>query len=160
MSRVGKVPVGIPEKVEVKITNNKVTIKGPKGSMEKQFSDCVTIEVKDKQLTVKLKDPQNLGGVNKAIWGTTRALIKNMLTGVTDGFTKSLEFNGVGYKAAVAGNKLTLNLGHSHAIDYDLPAGIKAQVTKNVIDIIGADREMVGQVAAIVRAFRPCEPYK
>lgn len=157
MSRIGKVPVNIPDKVEVKITGCKVVVKGPKGQLENSIHPLMNAVIKDKQVLVT---PKNESRECKALWGTTRTLVNNMVVGVTTGFTKTLEFNGVGYKAAVAGKTVTLNLGHSHPIDYKLPDGIEAKVNKNLIDIIGANKELVGFVAAKIRSFRPTEPYK
>lgn len=157
MSRIGKVPVNIPEKVEVKINGTNIVVKGPKGQLENSFNSLINVVIKDKQVLVT---PKNDSRECKALWGTTRTLVSNMVVGVTNGFTKTLEFNGVGYKAAVAGKVVTLNLGHSHPIDYKLPDGIEAKVNKNNIDIIGANKELVGFVAAKIRSFRPTEPYK
>lgn len=157
MSRVGKLPVVVPEKVEVKVNGTNVNVKGPKGQLEYTFNDNVEIKLDGKQVVVTPKDETKAA---RAMWGTARKLIDNMVIGVTTGFTKKLEFNGVGYKAAAKGDTLTLNLGYSHPIDYKLPAGIEAKVTKNVIDISGCNKELVGFVAAKVRSFRPPEPYK
>jgi large subunit ribosomal protein L6 len=157
MSRIGKKPVGIPEKVEVKLNGSTVEVKGPKGQLSYTFNEKVKIEKVEKLL--KVTPVTNSTSAN-AIWGLSRTLLSNMITGVTTGFVKSLEFNGVGYKAAVAGNTLTLNLGYSHAIDYKLPKGIEAKVNKNVIEFHGSDKELVGFVAAQVRSFREPEPYK
>jgi large subunit ribosomal protein L6 len=158
MSRIGKQPIAIPDKVEVAIDKSKISVKGPKGNMSYVFNTKgLKIEKKDKTLLVTA---ENQGNETKALWGLTRTLLKNMITGVTDGFTKSLEFTGVGYKAQVTGNVLNLSLGYSHTIDFKLPEGIKAVVNKNQIDISGCNRELVGFVAAKVRAFRPPEPYK
>jgi large subunit ribosomal protein L6 len=157
MSRIGKMPIGVPDKVEVKVDGSFVSVKGPNGQLEYTFNDSVKIELKDKEVTVT---PVDESKKSVSMWGTTRTLINNMVTGVTTGFTKSLEYNGVGYKAAVSGNTLTLNLGYSHPIEYTLPEGVSAKVTKNVIDISGANKELVGFVAAKVRSFRPPEPYK
>ena len=155
MSRVGKSVIAIPDKVEVRVAAGKVTVKGPKGSMEQLIPSILSVEVKDKAITVKNSDPEA-----GALWGTVRNLIANMVHGVSTGFTRSLEFNGVGYKAAVQGQTLVLSLGYSHPINYKLPDGIKAAVNKNVIEISGVDKRLVGQTAAIVREFRPHEPYK
>lgn len=157
MSRIGKAPVGIPDKVEVKINGSTVNVKGPKGQLSYTFRPEVKIENKDKAIQVTPADESTAA---RAQWGLTRTLINNMVTGVTTGFTKSLEFNGVGYKAAVSGSTLTLNLGYSHPIDYKLPQGVEAKVNKNVIEFSGADKELVGFVAAKVRSFREPEPYK
>ncbi|MGB0452330.1 MAG: 50S ribosomal protein L6 [Bacteriovoracaceae bacterium] len=157
MSRVGKLPVEIPEKVTVQLNGTDVNVKGPKGELSYNFKGLVNIESDGKQVTVTPVDEEKK---SRAMWGTARQLINNMVTGCSSGFTRSLEFNGVGYKAAVKGSVLNLNLGYSHPIDYDLPEGITAKVTKNQIDIMGCDKELVGFVAAKVRSFRPPEPYK
>jgi len=157
MSRIGKKPIGIPDKVEVKVNGNTVDIKGPKGQLSYTFHKQVKIEKAEKALNVA---PANDSTEARSLWGMSRTLLGNMVTGVTTGFIKSLEFNGVGYKAAVSGSTLTLNLGYSHPIDYALPKGIEAKVNKNVIEIHGSDKELVGFVAAQVRSFREPEPYK
>jgi large subunit ribosomal protein L6 len=157
MSRIGKKPIGIPDKVEVKVSGTKVDVKGPKGQLSYTFHKDVKIAKADKVINVT---PASQTTSARAIWGMSRTLLGNMVTGVTTGFVKSLEFNGVGYKAAVSGSTLTLNLGYSHAIDYKLPEGVKAVVNKNVIEFHGCDKELVGFVAAQVRSFREPEPYK
>lgn len=157
MSRIGKQPIAVPDKVEVKITASNVSVKGPGGQIAVNINKLVKVELKDKVITV---NPIDESKEARAQWGTARTLINNMIVGVTKGFTKSLEFNGVGYKASVSGSTLTLNLGYSHPIDYKLPQGITAKVNKNVIDLTGFDKELVGFVAAKVRSFRPPEPYK
>ncbi|HXH30953.1 MAG TPA: 50S ribosomal protein L6 [Bacteriovoracaceae bacterium] len=157
MSRIGKQPVGIPDKVEVKVNGLTVDVKGPKGQLSYTFHNEVKIEKADKSISVA---PANESTTARAIWGMSRTLLSNMVTGVTTGFVKSLEFTGVGYKAAVSGTTLTLNLGYSHPIEYKLPKGVEAKVTKNVIEFSGSDKELVGFVAAQVRSFREPEPYK
>jgi large subunit ribosomal protein L6 len=157
MSRIGKKPIGIPDKVEVKVNGSFVDVKGPKGQLTYDFHKDVKIEKADKVINVS---PVSMSNTARALWGMSRTLLGNMVTGVTTGFVKSLEFNGVGYKAAVSGSTLTLNLGYSHPIEYKLPAGIEAKVVKNVIEIHGCDKELVGFVAAQVRSFREPEPYK
>ena len=157
MSRIGKHPVNIPEKVEVTIKDNLVTVKGTKGTLSHKLNDNVLVSLEGKTVVVKPKDDST---VAKSQWGTARTLVSNMVTGVSVGFVKSLEFNGVGYKAAVNGTMLNLSLGYSHTIDFPLPAGITAKVVKNQIDIEGSNKELVGQVAAKVRSFREPEPYK
>lgn len=157
MSRIGKAPIGIPDKVEVKISGSTVEVKGPKGQLSYTFRKEVKIEKADKVINVT---PAEKSTTAKALWGLSRTLLGNMVTGVTTGFVKTLEFNGVGYKAAVAGNVLTLNLGYSHAIDYKLPKGIEAKINKNTIEFYGSDKELVGFVAAQVRSYREPEPYK
>jgi large subunit ribosomal protein L6 len=157
MSRIGKVPVGIPDKVEVKVNGSLVAVKGPKGALEYNFTEHVGIELKDKEVIVT---PSNDSKISRSLWGTTRTLIGNMVEGVSVGFTRSLVFNGVGYKAAVKGNVLVLNLGYSHPINYDLPEGITAKVDKTTINLMGCNKELLGFAAAKVRSFRPPEPYK
>ncbi len=157
MSRIGKQPVGIPDKVEVKINGSIVEVKGPKGQLTYTFTKDVKFEKVDKAINVL---PANESTTAKAQWGMSRTVLGNMVTGVTTGFVKTLEFNGVGYKAAVAGTTLTLNLGYSHPIDYKLPKGVEAKVNKNTIEIHGSDKELVGFVAAQVRSYREPEPYK
>ncbi len=156
MSRIGKQPIALPEKVEIKLTGNTVEVKGPKGQLSYVFSNLVKIEKKDKSVEVVGTTDR----VGRSIWGLTRTIVGNMVTGVSSGFKKELEFNGVGYKAAVSGSSLQLNLGYSHPIDYKLPKGIEVKVNKNVIEVHGADKELVGFVAAEIRGFRPHEPYK
>lgn len=157
MSRIGKVPVGLPDKVEVKVEGAHVAVKGPRGALSYTFTKLVNIELKDKEVLVTPVDDSQ---ASRSLWGTTRTLISNMVTGVSVGFTKSLEFNGVGYKAAVNGKTLTLNLGYSHPIEFALPEGIEVKVVKNQIDVIGSDKELVGFAAAKIRSFRKPEPYK
>ena len=157
MSRIGKKPVVVPEKVTVTIADRKIDVKGPKGQLEFTHHVGVNVEKKDNEIVVNPVDASNK---NRALWGLTRTLVDNMVVGVTQGFTKKLIFNGVGYKAAVSGSTLTLNLGYSHPIDYQLPEGIAAKVTKNEIEFTGVNKELVGFVAAKVRSFRPPEPYK
>lgn len=157
MSRIGKSPVGIPDKVEVKINGLSVDVKGPKGQLSYTFRPEVKLAQEGKEIQVSPVDESTTA---RAMWGLSRTLLNNMITGVTTGFTKSLEFNGVGYKAVVNGSTLTLNLGYSHPIDYALPKGIEAKVNKNVIEFSGCDKELVGFVAAKVRSFREPEPYK
>lgn len=157
MSRIGKQPVTIPEKVEVSFTSDMVTVKGPKGQLEYKLVKNVKLKKEDNTIVV---EPTDSSTTSKSMWGLYRTLVSNMVVGVTEGFTKNLEFTGVGYKAAVNGDTLTLNLGYSHPVEYKLPEGVSAKVNKNVIEISGANKELVGFVAAKVRSFRPPEPYK
>ncbi|OUR93753.1 50S ribosomal protein L6 [Halobacteriovorax marinus] len=157
MSRIGKVPVVIPEKVEVKVNGAHVAVKGPNGQLEYTFTNKVTIALEGKEVKV---GPVDESKESRSLWGTTRTLISNMVVGVSKGFTRQLIFNGVGYKALVRGENIILNLGFSHPIDYVLPKGVQAKVTKNVIDLSGCDKELVGFAAAKIRSFRPPEPYK
>lgn len=156
MSRIGKKPIALPEKVEVKIAAGVVEVKGPKGQLTYKLTEGVKVEKKDKAVEVVGTTDR----IGRSIWGLTRTIVGNMVTGVSTGFKKELEFTGVGYKAAVTGTTLQLNLGHSHQIDYKLPKGIEVKVNKNVIEVHGADKELVGFVAAEIRAYRPHEPYK
>lgn len=157
MSRIGKNPVVIPEKVEVKVNGSLVSVKGPNGQLEYNFTEFVGIELKDKTVVVTPADESTKA---RALWGTTRTLISNMVVGCSTGFKKSLVFTGVGYKAAAKGDTLVLNLGFSHPINYLLPKGVTAKVTKNEIDLSGCNKELVGFAAAKIRSFRPPEPYK
>jgi large subunit ribosomal protein L6 len=157
MSRIGKVPVVILDKVEVKIAGSLISVKGPKGSLDFSHHAGVTVEHVEKEIIVKPVDDSKY---NRALWGLTRTLVNNMVVGVTTGFTKTLLFTGVGYKAAAKGDSILLNLGFSHPIDYKLPQGVEAKVTKNEIVISGINKELVGFVAAKIRSFRPPEPYK
>ncbi len=157
MSRIGKKPVQIPEKVDVQVNGLNVSVKGPKGQLEYTFCQGVEIKKEEKALIVT---PCDDSLKNRGLWGMARTLLNNMVTGVTDGFTRTLELNGVGYKAQVSGNNLVLNLGYSHPIEYPLPEGISAKVQQNKIELSGCNKELVGFVAAKVRSFRPPEPYK
>ncbi len=157
MSRIGKRPITVPDKVNIKIDGKNINVKGPNGVLDYTFNEEMGVVQEGTELKIVVeKETKN----SNALWGLTRTLIANMVTGVTDGFTKDLEFNGVGYKAAVQGTKLVLNLGYSHPIEYDLPEGVAAKVNKNTISISGASKELVGFTAAKVRSFRPPEPYK
>lgn len=156
MSRIGKLPITVPEKVQVKLgEENFISVKGPKGELSFNFPKGVVFTQEKAELKVTVESDKE-----KNLWGLSRTLLFNMVTGVTDGFTKDLEFNGVGYKAVAKGKTLTLNLGYSHPIDYELPEGIEAAVKGNKISISGCNKETVGRVAAKVRSFRPPEPYK
>ncbi len=157
MSRVGKNPVVVPEKVQVVINGTSVSVKGPKGELEYSFNDRVTFSQEGNEIKVT---PVDESIKSRAMWGTARQIVSNMVTGVTDGFVRKLEFNGVGYKAAVSGNTLTLNLGYSHPIDYELPEGVAAKVAGKEIELSGTNKELLGFAAAKIRSFRPPEPYK
>jgi large subunit ribosomal protein L6 len=157
MSRVGREPIVVPEKVDVKIDGTKVTVKGPNGTLEYQFTEYVKIALADGKVIV---GPNGESRMARSLWGTTRTVISNMVTGTSTGFTRVLEYNGVGYKAVVKGDELVLNLGYSHPINYKLPAGISAKVAGNTINLAGCDKELLGMTAAKIRSFRPPEPYK
>ncbi len=158
MSRIGKLPVAIPAGVEVKLEDgNVITVKGPKGTLTRKLVDEMTVEVGAAEVTVTR--PNDLKR-NKQLHGLTRTLIHNMVEGVTNGYSKQLEINGVGYRAAKSGNKLTLTLGYSHPVEMTDPEGIETKVEGNKITVSGIDKEKVGQFAAEIRTKRPPEPYK
>ena len=157
MSRIGKNPVTIPAEVSVSVDGNVVVFK--KGSVQKELDTKGNVEVKVENgqivFSAKSDDRQD-----RAYWGTYRALSANIIVGLTTGYQKQLEINGVGYRAAVKGNVLELQLGFSHPINYEFPKGLQITVEKNLLTIKGDDKQVVGQVAAEVRSFRPPEPYK
>lgn len=158
MSRIGKLPVAIPAGVEVKVEDgNVITVKGPKGTLTRKLVD--ELEVKVEGAEVIVTRPNDLKR-SKSLHGLTRTLIFNMVEGVTNGYSKVLEINGVGYRAAKAGNKLTLTLGYSHPVEMVDPEGITTTVDGNKITVAGIDKEKVGQFAAEIRTKRPPEPYK
>lgn len=158
MSRVGKNPITIPQGVDVKIADGFVTVKGKLGELRQELNHNVEVTMEDGKITVA---PANETKKGRAMWGTMRALIQNMVTGVSTGFTKELEINGVGYRAAVQGKNLQLNLGFSHDVIYPLPEGITAKCEKPTsIAISGYSKQLVGQVASEIRSYRPPEPYK
>jgi large subunit ribosomal protein L6 len=158
MSRVGKMPIAVPQGVDVSIANEQITVKGANGSLSRPLSSLVTIAKEGASLKFT---PANDSTAADAMSGTMRALVANMVGGVSKGFEKKLNLVGVGFRAAAAGQKLTLQIGFSHPVVKDMPAGIKvATPTQTEIVISGADRQTVGQLAAEVRAFRPPEPYK
>ena len=158
MSRIGKMPIAIPAGVTVEVAeNNKVTVKGPKGTLERVLPKEMEIKVEGAEVVVSR--PNDLKKM-KSLHGLTRTLINNMVTGVTEGFAKKLEINGVGYKAAKAGKKLTLSLGYSHPVEMMDPEGIETVVEGNVVTVKGIDKEKVGQFAAEIRDKRRPEPYK
>lgn len=158
MSRVGKKPIVVPAGVEVKIDGHKVTVKGPKGTLEKEFNQALTIKLENGEVVVER--PNDEPKV-RAIHGTTRALIQNMVTGVHAGYKKSLTLVGVGYRAALKGKGLELSLGYSHPVIIDEIPGITFSVEKNTTVLVeGIEKDLVGQIAANIRAKRPPEPYK
>ena len=158
MSRIGKMPVSIPAGVEIKNENNLITVKGPKGQLSRQFSTELGIEVKDGSIEVTRPSDDKR---HRSLHGLTRTLINNMVVGVTEGYSKTLEIEGVGYRAAKSGNKVTLNLGFSHPVVLEETDAIKIDVPQpNKLIISGIDKQAVGQFAAEVREKRPPEPYK
>ena len=159
MSRIGKLPIEIPAGVEVKIgEGNHITVKGPKGTLERKLADDMNIAMENGQITVTR--PSDLKR-HRALHGLTRTLIHNMVIGVTQGYEKVLEINGVGYRAQKQGTKLVMNLGYSHPVEMEAPAGITFDVPNpNTIIVKGIDKELVGQTAAVVRTKRPPEVYR
>jgi len=158
MSRIGKKPIDIPEGVQITIDGQLVKVKGPKGELEQKIHPSIKVEQKDKQLICTIAD-ENYKKSN-AFWGLFRSLVNNMIIGVSEGFQKQLEVNGVGYKASLSGKKLVLNVGYSHPVEFDLPEGIEAKVEGNVITISGINKQQVGEITANIRKIRKPEPYK
>ena len=157
MSRVGKKPILIPEGVEVKIEGQRVIIKGPKGELQREIRPEIKVEIEDKKILVL---PQIETKKTKALWGLTRALLANMVEGVTEGFEKKLEIKGIGFRASLEGEDLELYVGFTHSIRIKAREGIKFSVEKNIITVSGADLEKVSQIAAKIRKVKPPEPYK
>lgn len=158
MSRIGKLPIEIPSGVTVTIEESIINVKGPKGTLSRNIMDGVSVELNENKVLVKRADDTKSA---QAAHGLTRTLIDNMVCGVTKGFEKVLEITGVGYRAEVKGNTLSLALGYSHPVNYEIPKGISVEVEKMTkILLKGTDRELVGQTAAKIRSFRSPEPYK
>ena len=158
MSRIGKQPVPIPDKVKVDITETTVHVEGPKGKVAKTFAPVVKIEVADRKVIVKPLDESRFAN---AMYGTARSVIAGMVKGVTVGYAKDLEIQGVGFKAALKGKQLDLALGYSHPILMDIPDGIKVTVVDGTkLKVEGCDKQMVGAVTAKIRSYYPPEPYK
>lgn len=158
MSRIGKMPITVPAGVTVKIEDNHVSVKGPKGELSRQIHKNMKLTMKDGTITVERPDDEQ---DNRALHGLSRTLINNMIVGVTTGFTKKLDIQGVGYRAAMKGNAINFTLGFSHPVVEEPPAGITFEVpAPNKIVIHGADKELVGDVASKLRNLRPPEPYK
>ena len=158
MSRIGKNPVAVPNGVSVDIVGALVTAKGKLGELSAQFTDDVEVTQEDNRVYVK---PLNGSREARKMWGTSNSIISNLVVGVSEGFTRKLEINGVGYRAQVQGNTLNLQLGFSHDVNYPIPEGIEIKCADQTqIEIFGANKQRVGQVAAEIRAYRPPEPYK
>lgn len=158
MSRIGRMPIAIPAGVEVKMDGNTVTVKGPKGTLSRTVHQNMKVEISDAEIIVSRPDDNK---ENRSLHGLTRTLIANMVEGVTNGFSKELEVNGVGYRAQKQGNDLVLTIGYSHSVVMTAPEGISIDVpAPNKIIISGADKQKVGQLAAEIREKRPPEPYK
>lgn len=157
MSRIGKKSIIIPDGVEMKISANVVNVKGPKGTLEFTHHYEVKVVMQDKIVSVT-----KVGGSKKAqaIWGTTAKLISNMVNGVTAGFEKQLELNGVGLRMSVSGKKIAMALGFSHPVEMEIPEGLAVKIENNVMTISGSDKQKVGEFAAVTRKLKPVEPYK
>ena len=158
MSRIGKKPVGLPKGVTASVSGQTVEVKGPKGTRSFKATDDVTITIDEGSVTVT---PRGTSKRARQQWGMSRSMIENLVTGVTTGFKRELEIQGVGYRAAMQGNTLKLNLGYSHDVDYQAPEGVTVTAPKQTeIVVEGIDEQLVGQVAANIRAWRAPEPYK
>lgn len=182
MSRLGKLPINLPASTQAKIEEDFIVIKGPKGELKQRLNDIVMVELKDasvssaqnavvtaagakqtgltqgQKIIVKVKNSREKR--EKSLWGLYRSLINNMVIGVTDGFMKKLEINGVGYRVSVSGKKLILNVGFSKPVEYNLPEGITINIEDNIITVSGIDKQLVGESAAQIRRIRKPEPYK
>lgn len=157
MSRIGKRPIAIPSGLEVSLKGEFIVFKKGNVTKELDTKGNVLVEIKDGHVVFNTKGEDRQ---SRAYWGTYRALANNIVIGLTSGFERKLEINGVGYKAAVKGKILELSLGFSHLVNYELPAGVEASVEKNIVTLKGDDKQVIGQVAAQIREFRPPEPYK
>lgn len=158
MSRIGNKPITVPEGVEVTLNGNHITVKGPKGTLEKELHKNMAVAIEGNEITVKRPDDE---AFNRSLHGLTRTLINNMIEGVLHQYTRTLEVNGVGYRAQLKGKKLVMNLGYSHPVEMDAPEGITFEVPNpNQIIVKGIDKEVVGQTAAVIRTKRPPEVYR
>ena len=157
MSRIGKKIITIPSGVEVTLQKGMIEVKGPKGSLNFAYHKEVSLELVEKELQVKSSAKTKK---ISALWGLTRAIINNMIVGVTDGYQKKLELQGVGFRMAVAGKKINMALGFSHPVNVDVPAGLEAKIEEGALVISGIDKQAVGQFAAEIRKLKPVEPYK
>ncbi len=158
MSRLGKQPIKLPAGTTAKRDGNRLAITGPKGNLALKLHEQIDLKLDDKEITVMVKNPGEKK--QRAFWGLYRSLINNMVAGVNEGFEKKLEIQGVGYRASVQGKNLTLNVGYSHPVIFELPEGIGAQVEGSVITVNGIDKQLVGEIAARIRKIRKPEPYK
>jgi large subunit ribosomal protein L6 len=161
MSRIGKQPINIPEKVSVSIEGDFIVAKGPKGELKREFRKPIVAEVKDNKVFISLAKKQDLENKkNLAMWGLIRALAANMVQGVSEGYKKVLQVEGIGYRVSVQGKKLVMTLGFSHPVEVEPPDGIEFKTEKNLIIISGIDKGLVGQLAANIRSLKKPEPYK
>lgn len=159
MSKIGKKPIVIPQGVDFKFSDrHEAVAKGPKGELKQVIHPSVVVAQTEGIITVAIKNENDR--FQRALWGLSRALLQNLITGVSQGYERKLEINGVGYRAAVQGKVLNLNLGFSHPVEYQLPDGVEAKVDKNLITLIGIDKQLLGETCAKIRRIRPPEPYK
>lgn len=157
MSRVGKKPVVIPDKTKVTYTDHHLVVQGEKGKLERSVHPNVDLKIEESMISVTLENETNK---NRALQGLTRSLVNNMVVGVSKGFERELEINGIGYRAETKGKGIIFNLGYSHPIDFPLPDGISAVIDRNIVKLAGIDKELLGRTAASIRQLRPPEPYK
>ncbi len=158
MSRIGKRPVAVPSAVQVQLNGSQVVVKGPKGSLEKTLNPAVAVALEDGNLVVSTRNNDRIG---RSMHGLTRTLLANMIQGVQEPFKKSLEITGVGYRADLKGNLLNVQVGLSHKVEHPIPEGVDCKVDKlTTVHLSSCNKELVGRVAAEIRAYRPCEPYK
>jgi large subunit ribosomal protein L6 len=158
MSRVGKKPIQIPEKIKISYENRLLTVQGDKGTLSQTIHPEVDLEIEDGAMSVT---PLTQSRRCRALQGLTRSLVANMITGVTDGFERVLEINGIGYRAELKGNTIVLNVGYSNPVQFDLPEGVSASIERNnIIKLSGIDKQKIGSTAAAIRKIRPPEPYK
>ena len=157
MSRIGKQPIPIPKSVEVELREDNITVKGPKGKLERSLHPRVTVKIESENITISVADQTT---ESRAFHGLFRALIANMVTGVTNGFEKVLEIVGVGYRAELQGRTAVFHLGYSHPVNFELPDGIEANIEKTKVTLFSIDKELLGRTAAKIRSFRKPEPYK
>lgn len=158
MSRIGKQSIIIPKGVKAAMSAGVIVISGPKGELSQAIHPEVLVEIKEGSINLKVKDETNK--VQRALWGLFGSLIKNMISGVTAGFSKQLEIKGVGFNASVSGEKLVLKVGFSHLVEYNIPDGIEIKIEANIITITGIDKQLVGEAAAQIRRIKKPEPYK
>lgn len=158
MSRIGKKPIQIPENVEVKIEGSEIIVKGPKGELKFSIPADIKVDIDDSKMLTVLEEKKTKK--SRAMWGTVRALIANMIEGVKEGYKKELQVKGVGYRAEMKGDKLVLKVGFSHLVEVEKEEGIDFEVNKDIITVSGIKKDLVGRVAAEIRNIRPPEPYK
>lgn len=157
MSRVGKQPIGIPDKAKVSYKNRVITVEGEKGKLTRTVHPAIDLDIKDNVISVTMeKENRN----NRALQGLTRSLVNNMIIGVSKGFERKLEINGIGYRAEAKGKSVVFNIGYSQPVNFELPNGISAAIDKSIITLTGIDKELLGRTAASIRKLRPPEPYK